>query len=54
MVNDDDLRISDLAEIVEVARFGSDLEFSQHDGVEWCSSPCSYAALRRATREGET
>jgi hypothetical protein len=39
MVNDDDLRISDLAEIVEVDWFGSDLESPQHDGVQLWSSP---------------
>jgi hypothetical protein len=34
MVNDDDLRISDPAEIAKVDRFGSDSEFLQHDSVQ--------------------
>jgi hypothetical protein len=33
-VNDDDLRISDLAEIAEVDQFGSDPKFPQHDGTQ--------------------
>jgi hypothetical protein len=47
-VNDDSFQISDLAEIVEVDWFGSDLEFMQR----W-SRHRSYAALRGATRERE-
>jgi hypothetical protein len=53
-VNDDDLWISNPAEIAEVDRFGSDPKFPQYDGVQRWSSPCSYAALQRAMREGET
>jgi hypothetical protein len=53
-VNDDDLRISDPAEIAEVDRFGSDPEFPQHNDMQRWSSPRSYAAIRGATREGET
>jgi hypothetical protein len=34
MVNDDDLRISDPAEIAEVDQSLSDPEFLQHDGVQ--------------------
>jgi hypothetical protein len=34
MVNDDDLRISDPAEIAKVDQFGSDSEFLQHDSVQ--------------------
>jgi hypothetical protein len=52
-MNYDDLRISDLAENAEVDRFGLDLEFAQHDGVQRWSSPRSYIALRGATRERE-
>jgi hypothetical protein len=45
-VNDDDLRISDLAEIAKVDRYGSDPKFPQHDGVQRWRDLCSYAALR--------
>jgi hypothetical protein len=45
--------ISDPADIAEVDRFGSDVEFPQHDGVQRWSSPRSYAALQGATQEGE-
>jgi hypothetical protein len=45
--------VSDLAEIAEVDRFGSYLDFPQHDGVQWWSRPRSYAALRGAAWEGE-
>jgi hypothetical protein len=34
MVNDDFFGLSDPADIMEVDRFGSDLEFPQHDGVQ--------------------
>jgi hypothetical protein len=34
--------ISDPAEIEEVDQFGSDLEFSRHDSMQWYL--CSYAA----------
>jgi hypothetical protein len=34
MVIDDDLWDSDAAEIAEVALFGSDPKFPQHDGVQ--------------------
>jgi hypothetical protein len=54
MVIDDDLQISDPAEIAEVDRFGSDPEFSLHDGVQRWSSPFSYAALWGATHRRET
>jgi hypothetical protein len=53
MVNDDSFRISDLAEIAEIDRFGLDLEFPQQFVVQRWSRPCSYAALRGATRERE-
>jgi hypothetical protein len=53
-VNDDDLWISNPAEIAEVDWFGLDPEFPQHDNMQWWSSPRSYAALRGATQEGET
>jgi hypothetical protein len=33
-VNDDDLQISNPAEIMEVDWFGSDPEFLRHDGVQ--------------------
>jgi hypothetical protein len=52
-VNDDDLQISDPAEIAEVHQFGSYPEFLQHDSVQKWSSPRSYATLWGATREGE-
>jgi hypothetical protein len=52
-VNDDDLQISNLAEIAEVDRFGSGLEFPQPDSVQRWSSPRSYEDLRGAAREGE-
>jgi hypothetical protein len=32
-MNDDDLRIFDLAEIAEVDQFGSDPEFPHHDSI---------------------
>jgi hypothetical protein len=45
--------ISDPAKIAEVDRFGSDLEFPQHNGVQRGVDLCSYAALQEATQEGE-
>jgi hypothetical protein len=46
MENDDSFWISDLAEIAEVDRFGSNTEFPQHFIVQRWSLPHSYAALR--------
>jgi hypothetical protein len=45
MMNDDDLQISDPAEIAEVDRFGSDPEFLQHDGCSGGVDLPSHAAL---------
>jgi hypothetical protein len=45
MVNDDDLRISDPAEIVEVDRFVSDLEFCSTTVCSGGVDLHSYAAL---------
>jgi hypothetical protein len=50
---DDDLRDSDPAELAEVDLFGSDLEFPQHDSVQWLGRSRSYAALLGIPHERE-
>jgi hypothetical protein len=52
-VNDDCFEISDLAEITEVDRFGSDPEFPQNFVVQRWGHSHSYAALWGATRKRE-